>query len=312
MTGAADVMSRVVGVAQLARAQNAVVSRAQLAALGVREHHVENQLRARRWRTITRDVVVLHTGPLVREAQLWAATMAAGPGSALCSWSTLALRGLRGWDRDEVHVVVPRGSRPARMPGVVVHESRRHGPEDVLRHRGLPTHSIARAAVDAAAWSGSPRTAVGLLAAVVQQGMTTPTALHAALDAAGRVRYHKLMALSLDDIAGGADSLAEIDFTRLCRAAKLPEPARQSRRVDARGRARFLDAEWDLPDGRRLLVEVDGVGHMDALRWYDDLMRTAELPSADGSALIRIPAAAARTEPERLVAILRRHLAPRP
>ncbi len=180
----------------------------------------------------------------------------------------------------------------------------------VLGLRGLPVHSTARAAVDSAAWSRSPRTALGLLAAVVQQGLTTPDHLHEALDRAGAVRHCRLMRLGLADIAGGSDSLAEIDFVRLCRDVDLPEPARQSRRTDARGRTRFLDVEWDLPDGRRLVVEVDGMGHVDPRRWYDDLMRTAELPLSDARVLVRIPAPAARTEPDRVVAILRRYLSP--
>lgn len=308
MTGRARALTTVPSLAALSRRQARVVTRTQLTHLGVSSDHVARQVAAERWQLAAPDVVVLHNGPVVGRTLLWAATLAAGPTAALCSWTTLELVGLIGWARPGVHVVVPRGARPHRLDGVVVHESRRHSPDDVERLAGLPTHSAARAAVDAAAWNRSPRTAVGLLAAVVQQGLTTTDALHEALDRAGAVRHRRVMRLSLVDIAGGSDSLAEIDFVRLCRRAGLPEPARQSTRRDTRGRLRYLDVEWDLSDGRRLVVEVDGIGHMEVKRWYDDLMRTAELPLEDARVLVRIPATAARTEPDRVLAILRRHL----
>ena len=51
-----------------------------------------------------------------------------------------------------------------------------------------------------------------------------------------------------------------------------------------------------------------GCGHMAPERWYDDLMRQAELVLPDNHVVIRVPATASRIEPARLVAILRRAL----
>lgn len=309
MTGSRNV-ERTPGLARLARRQLAVVTRAQLAGVGITARHVASQLAARRWRAVTSDVVVLHTGPLPREAELWVAVLDAGPLVALGSWTGLAKHGLRGWDRPGAHIVVPRGAKTRRLPGVVVHESRRPAPEDIRRVDQLPVHTVERCAVDAAAWQESPRTAVGLLAAVVQQRKATPEQLWDQLDRVGQVRFRDLMRRSVADIRGGSDALSEIDLVRLCRRNGLPEPRRQEHRVDSRGKHRFLDAEWTLGGGRRLVVEVDGVGHMDVARWYDDLLRDAELDTGDGTIRLRLPAAAARTEPERVLAILSRHLRP--
>lgn len=128
------------------------------------------------------------------------------------------------------------------------------------------------------------------------------------LDTVGRVRHRKVMRLALADVVGGADSLAEIDFARLCRHGGLPEPHRQVVRTDARGRRRFLDVEWRLPGGRRCVVEIDGVGHLERDRWYDDLLRDAELGADTSIVRIRLPAMAARYEPARVLAVVRRHL----
>jgi len=111
---------------------------------------------------------VVHHGPLTRAASLWAAVLGAPPTSVVGAWTSLELQGLGGWHRDPIHLVVPRGARPDRHPWLVVHESRRLREEDVVDAGGLPVHSVARAAVDAAAWQRSWRTAAGLMAAVVQ------------------------------------------------------------------------------------------------------------------------------------------------
>jgi hypothetical protein len=48
-------------------------------------------------------------------------------------------------------------------------------------------------------------------------------------------------------------------------------------RREANGRARYVDAEFDLPDGAILAVEIDGAGHLDAENHSDDLTRQNEL-----------------------------------
>jgi len=117
------------------------------------------------------------------------------------------------------------------------------------------------------------------------------------------------MATTLREISGGADSLAEIDFGRLCARAGLPPPYRQSMRTDDLGRLRYRDVEWIRSDGVRVIGEIDGIGHLDSARWYDDVMRDAELSVAERDAVrFRLPSTAIHTEPDRVVGILRRLL----
>ena len=67
--------------------------------------------------------------------------------------------------------------------------------------------------------------------------------------------------------------------------------------------------EWRLPSGRRLWVEIDGVGHMEVVQWYDDLLRAAEIQAAGtDDAPVRLPAIACRVDPDRVDALLRIHL----
>lgn len=314
MNGSAAVLMTNAALAARAAAQEMVLHRSQLLEAGVHPRHVEGHLHARRWAEPVPGVVVLHCGPPPPASRLWITVLAAGARSVLGCWTALAARGLVGWDRPTVHVVVPRGRHVPAMSWTTVHESRRMNPAHEDRVRGLPVHSAERAAVDAAVWSRDVRTACGLMAAVVQQRLSTPDRLRRVLDEAGRVRHRRALFAALADLDGGAQALSEIDLVRLCRHAGLPPPTQQRVRLDARGRRRYLDAEWRLPDGSVLALEIDGIGHMSADRWYADLLRQAELDLEGAARMIRLPASAVRLEPERVVAILTRALglAPRP
>jgi very-short-patch-repair endonuclease len=70
---------------------------------------------------------------------------------------------------------------------------------------------------------------------------------------------------------------------------------------------RYLDAEWELPDGRVVAVEVDGALHLDPRRWADDQLRQNELVLG-GIVVLRYPSVVVRLEPELVAAQLRRAL----
>ncbi len=60
---------------------------------------------------------------------------------------------------------------------------------------------------------------------------------------------------------------------RLCREAGLAEPTRQVVRTDKEGRRRYLDCVWILPDGRVIVLEVDGSFHAEVAAWWKDMRR---------------------------------------
>jgi hypothetical protein len=95
------------------------------------------------------------------------------------------------------------------------------------------------------------------------------------------LRRSAMLRQVLAEIAGGAQSVAEIDMKRLCRAFGLVPPVRQVKRRDSEGRIRFTDCEWRLPDGRTLVLEIDGAFHMDVESWEDDLARQRALSGRD-------------------------------
>ncbi|MDA8434529.1 MAG: DUF559 domain-containing protein [Actinomycetales bacterium] len=295
MTGRTRPLDHHPDLVAVARAQVGVVRRSQLVALGVTRHHVRRQADAQRWRTIGPHVVILHTGPLTRAQWRWTAVLHAGPHAALAGLTALELFGLSGWLRNQAHVLVPLGVSVPPLPGLTVHTTRRLADEDLVRVGGLRTTTVARSAVDAARWAGSSRRAAAVVLAVVQQRLATPRELAVCLAGFDRVRYGSAIAAAIDDAAGGADSLAEVDVARLVVRAGLPRPRRQVV-VDTPEGPRRVDLVVDLPDGGLLVLEVDGMHHTETGIRLADAAKDAAVVAA-GHRVLRLPVQAVRADP---------------
>jgi hypothetical protein len=214
--------------------------------------------------------------------------------------TALEWRGLRNWHREEITVLVDDELSFEPLAGVRFMRTRR--PFDVLRDRSseLPICRAEPCALLFSAYERSPRTADGLLSAVVQQRLTTADNLLAELEAMRPLRRAKRFRATLTDMTGGATSLAELDVARMCRRFGLPLPRRQVRRRDSAGRLRFTDCEWVLPDGTILILEVDGGFHMEVEHWEDDIVRQRGLV-APGRIVVRCTSRELRDEPEGVV-----------
>jgi hypothetical protein len=273
----------------LAATQTDVVRRSQLSEVGLTAGTVDRMIDARRWQTDGNGlVVVLHNGPLTRDQQQSIAVLAGGAVCALAARTAAARCGLVGWQSEDAvtEVLVPRGTTypDLRLAAVKVHESRRFTADDIHPGAWPLRVGVERALVDAACWSRQPRTACGVLAAGVQQRLTTATRLMPELELAGKVRFHRLLMRVLSDIEGGAQSVSEIDFVRFCARNGLPKPKHQAVRRDARGRRRYLDAVLVGPAGE-VRVEIDGALHLVVQTYWQDMSRGNDLVIARQSHL---------------------------
>ena len=171
--------------------------------------------------------MLTHNHLPTRTQTMWLAVLDYRVPVALAGMSALEVAGFRFFGRETelVHVVIPRGPAYRQLAGVKVHESRRFGPRDVVPIGGYPATPLPRSALDAAAWQPFRRYASGLLAAVVQQRLCTPDELAAELRFVGRIRHKQVMRLTLQDVAGGAEALSELDVATLCRTFGLWQPA---------------------------------------------------------------------------------------
>ena len=287
---------------ELARAQAGVVARRQLFRLGYRDHYVDAQIEAERWQLVSDVVVCTTTGVLTREQLMWAGHLHAGPNSASGGLTALERRGLKNWHRDDITVLLPKSHDLEPLDGVQFVETRR--PVLLNATGDLPTWRTEPASLLFAGYSKSNGTALGLLAAVVQQGITTADRLLIEIERMKPLRWAKRFKKALGDIADGSHSLAELRVVRLCRAHGLPLPDRQTKRVDASGRVRYTDAEWRLPNGKLVILEIDGGFHMEVEHWEDDIVRERDLV-ATGAIVLRCTYRELDDESHRLAASLR-------
>ncbi len=286
-----------------AAAQEGALSWRQLAELEVTRGLVRNKLASGRWRQRTEEVLTTTTGPLSFEQRLWVAVLHCGPDAVIGGLTAAGLQGLRNWPRDDVCVLVPNDDSFAPVPGVTTFRTRR--PLARLRHPSpLPTCSLEPAVLLWAAHEPHPRSAMGAVAAVVQQRLTTPAHLTTWLDALRPLRRAPAIRQLLGDISGGSQSLAEVDVVRMCRDHGLQLPDRQVSRTDSAGGNRFTDCEWRLADGRTLMLEVDGSFHLDVEHYEGDVRRSRRLTSPT-RAVVRCTAQELRREPWVLAADLR-------
>jgi len=295
----------------VASTQAGLVTRAQLAAVGVARWTVERRVATERWQLLSPTVVATTTGELTRSQRLWHAILHAGSGALVGGLSAAEDAGLRNWTREELTIHVPyRNGRPDPLPGIRFVRSRRDLSAMRAADCAPPRMRIEPAILLFAAADRSDRTAQGVVAAAVQQQLATPEALLDWLDRLRPLRRATTLRQALFDISGGAQSMAEIDIRRFCKRHGLRMPARQVKRRDATGRLRFTDCEWDLPGGLVAVLEIDGSFHMEVEHWEDDIARQRAL-TAPGRLILRCTARELRDDDAQLVQDLRRLGIPR-
>jgi hypothetical protein len=112
--------------------QSGVVSREQARDAGYTAKSIEWRLRAGSWRRLHLGVYATFTGIPSREATLWAAVLAAGPGAALSHETAAELHELLTRPVSQIHLSVPATRQPGRdqkIRGVIIHRSRCLVPE---------------------------------------------------------------------------------------------------------------------------------------------------------------------------------------
>jgi very-short-patch-repair endonuclease len=243
----------------------------------VSESAMRHRLRTGRWRQVHREIYVAHNGPIGHEQKLWIAVLATGAVTA--GPTALAEYGLRRHSGSEIRVITLANRRPRHAPaGVVVHRTSLLPSGDIHEIGDPPKTMPARSVVGAAQWAQTDDEACAIVAAALQRGLATGA-----------------------DAAGGAHSLAELDYLRHNRHYGLPEPRHQIRRKDSRGRVRYLDVYYEV---WQVHVEIDGGHHNDAGAQWADMRRQNDV-WIRGDRVLRFPAWLVRRRPAEVFAQVR-------
>ena len=269
-------------------AQRGIADRGQALNLGFTERQIQHRLATGKWQGVYAGVYATFSGPLSREAELWAAIRRAGDGAMLSHQSAAEVQGLIDKPAStDIHLTVATRRRPAQgkpVRGIVIHRSDQARPQFPDGSWKLPRTRVEDTVLDLVSAAASFEEGYAWIARAVSRDLVTVAMLRAALDGRTRVRWRAWLGDALEESRGGVDSSLELRYVRdVERAHGLPAAQRQARR-DLGGRTHFKD-NW-YPQ-YRVAVEIDGPAYHEGDRAAADRDRDNLNLAADAAETFR-------------------------
>jgi very-short-patch-repair endonuclease len=282
-------------IAALAEAQCGLVTRAQLAALGLGFGAIDHRIARGRLHRLHRGVYAVGHTALAPHARELAAVLACGPDAVLSHQSAAALWGLRPDHPGDVHVTIGRSGSQSRA-GLQVHRTRSLDARDIRLRQGIPATSPARTIIDLADIL-SERDLARVIDEAEIRHLARRRELLAATERLGPGRRGSAQLAGIlrrHDGPALTRSQAEERLLSLIARAGLPRPE-----ANVRMQGLEVDLLWR---GKRLVVEVDGYAfHATRAAFERDRARDAHLNAA-GLRVVRVTWRQIVDEPYVLVA----------
>jgi very-short-patch-repair endonuclease len=248
---------------RLAEMQAGVLSREQVLGLGLSSRVIERLIASDRWRRLARGIYLTVPSEPSWSALAWGGVLAGGPGARLGPRASGHLHRLIEPGPDPVDVLVPAAS-DARSAGPWQFIRERPGARSPRAVSAPPRLSVEATVLDLCA-SSTEGEVVGLITTAMQRRLTTPRRLSEAMEARSRQRHRRLIAVLINDVSLGAESVLEVSYLRTVeRPHGLPKGTRQQSR---HGLRYLSDVGYD---EYAVLVELDGrAGHEGVGRFRD-------------------------------------------
>lgn len=241
---------------ELARRQAGVLSSQQVIDAGLSRNAVTSKVKLGRWRRIYPGVYATFTGPMTRDARLWAIVLYAGPGARLSHETAAELLRFSDERCPLIHVTIP-GSRKVRAPrGAVIHRSSYSSRP--WQPFGLPPHTfIEETIVDLVQAAANLDDVIALVTSAFGRKLTSEPHLRRAVAERKKLRWRRELDEIISMAAGGTHSVLEYRHDRdVQRAHGLPEPVKQARFRKADGTNGYRDRYY--PQYGGLVIELDG------------------------------------------------------
>jgi hypothetical protein len=267
---------------EVADRQNGVLTARQLLAAGLSRDTFRVRVGYGHWQRLYCGVYATFSGELGRQAQLWAAVLATGPGSMLSHHTAAETGRLVDKPSQLIHVTIFAARRITRRPGIVLHYSAR--PEQAQHPVLLPPQTrIEETVLDLAGAARGLDGAVQWVTRGLGRRLTTQDRLRQALDQRPRIRWRQELTALLSPEAEGLHSVLEYRYHRGVELPHcLPGGARQAR-FQVAGRSAYRDRLY--PE-YLTVVELDGrAAHPGDERWHD--IRRDNATSAGGILTLR-------------------------
>jgi very-short-patch-repair endonuclease len=268
--------------------QAGIADRGQALSVGFTRRQIAHRLRSGNWQRVYPGVYAVFTGPLPRQAQLWAAVRHAGDGAMLSHETAAEVHGFIDKPMGpSIHVTVPLSRRPARTRGITIHrsaESRPHLPGPFT----LPRTKAEDTVLDLVAAASTFEQGYAWIVRSVSRKVVTVSGLRASLTTRSRVRWRSWLNDALQDAVDGAYSTLERRYLLdVERAHGLPKARRQSRHTRPRPQAHKTQYRDSWYAEYRVIVEIDGPDfHRNEQVQRDNARDNANL-AADGVSTFR-------------------------
>jgi very-short-patch-repair endonuclease len=238
--------------------QSGIVDRDQALRVGLSRWQIEHRLASGAWQRVYPGVYATFSGPLSRDARLWAAVRRAGDGAMVSHETAAELHGIIDKSvSTSIHITVPAGRRPVQhrlARGITIHRSDQ-SQQQALGPFNLPRTRIEDTVLDLVAAAPTFDRAYAWIARSVSRKLVTVDALRAVLAARSRIRWRAWLSDALEDASDGVYSSLERRYVQdVERAHGLPRSHHQVRR-QFNGKVQYRD-NW-YPD-HKVVVEIDG------------------------------------------------------
>jgi very-short-patch-repair endonuclease len=242
-------------IADVLEIQHGVLTREQATNAGLSRRVIAARLDSGRWQWLHRGVFAAFSGPVSREAELWAAVLRVGEQAVLSHYTAAEVWGLADAPSSLIHLTVPRKAASSAIPGLVLHFSSRLAE---ARHpaRLPPRTKLEETVLDLADLAATAEEAVAWPIRACQRRMTTPDRVIVTLEGRRRARWRRDVAEAIPEIRAGVHSPLELRYARdVERRHGLPHGDRQVR-VTRGATRQYIDvlySDWGV------VVELDGV-----------------------------------------------------
>jgi hypothetical protein len=250
------------------RYQAGVITRAQAHESGLSDDTIAHRVASGRWQRIYPGVYTTFSGPLPRQARLWAAVLYAGPGAVLSHETAAEFQRLVDNRSPHIHLTVTAARRVAIQRGLKIHISQR-----ILGDRGFPVGVLPQTLVDDTLLDliDEAQTFDDVCALVTRafgRKLTSEGRLRATAHMRKRLRWRSDVDVLITEAARGTHSRLEYHYDRDVESAHgLPKSTRQTPYTKPDGSKGFRDRVYQR---YRVVVELDGASaHPEESRWAD-------------------------------------------
>jgi hypothetical protein len=240
----------------LADDQAGVVTRRQALGAGISHGAIVARIKFGRWRRVHVGVYATFTGPMTRDAHLWAAVLAAGPGAQLSHETAAEINCLTDRESPFIHVTIPANRRITPPKGVIIHISSNLS-FGWRFARGVPPYTFAEeTVVDLVHAATDLNDVIAYVTAGFAKKRVSEGRLREVATARKKLRWRGDLNEVIAAGAVGAHSVIEYRYDHdVEQAHGLPAAAKQVKYTKPDGSRGYRDRYYET---YKLIVELDG------------------------------------------------------